>query len=181
MRLNIINGNSSRTQTVLAEIEKCGIADYKLWEGVRLPSVKKSINLAHKKIVEYAYENDLPYVIIAEDDFKSTHSDSWKFYLSNFPKEFDLYLGGIFLGDLDENNMVKEFTGLTLYSVSKRYYPTFLSVPDSEHIDHSLSKEGGVFKVCNPFPFIQYDGVSSNTGKYESYGEMFKYRRLFAK
>lgn len=60
-----------------------------------------------------------------------------------------------------------------------RYFETFISIPGIDHIDHELSKEGGEFIVCNPFPFTQYSGISSNTGKFEDYNELFKFRNLF--
>jgi hypothetical protein len=164
---------------LLNELKTQGIDDYQFWDSVILPSIKESINKAHKQIVEDAYNRQLPFIIIAEDDFKGTHPNSWKFYLSKMPERFDLYLGGIFLGDLDENNRVEKFTGLTLYTVSQKYYPAFLTTETNDHLDHVLSNQGGDFHVCNPFPFIQYDGLSSNTGKYESYSEMFKFRKLY--
>lgn len=179
MQLNIINAKENRTERLLNELATQGIIDYKLWPGVFKKSVKESINLAHKQIVEWAFENDLPEVCIAEDDLKATHRDSWKFFLANKPHVFDLYLASIFLGDLDEQNMVKDFTGPTLYVISRKFYPTFLTLPDDEHIDHALTGLGD-YHVCFPFTFIQHDGISSNTGKHESYGQMFKFRNLFA-
>lgn len=177
--LNIINGKSERTQRVLNELSVQGINSFKLWQGKRESSVIRSINLSHKQIVEDAYNRGLEEVCIAEDDFLGTHKDSWKFFLQNKPKQYDLYLSSVFLGDLDSENRVKSFTGLTLYFVHSKYFPTFLSVPEDKHIDHALSETGGDFRVCNPFTFIQADGISGNTGKWESYGEMFRFRNLF--
>ena len=163
----------------MQELFRQNITDYKLWDGVRKPSIKESINLAHKQIIEYAFENDLPEVCIAEDDFVGTHENSWRFFLNQKPSMFDIYLSSVFLGDIDWQGRVDKFTGLTLYIVSKKYYARFLSVPNDEHIDHALSNEGGDFVVCDPFTFIQKDGISGNTGKNETYGEFFKFRNLF--
>jgi hypothetical protein len=38
----------------MKELEVQSIADYEFWPGVFVPSIKQSINLAHKQIVEYA-------------------------------------------------------------------------------------------------------------------------------
>jgi hypothetical protein len=163
---------------LVAELERQGVEDYKLWPGVYFPSVKKSINLAHKQIVEWAYENDLDEVCIAEDDLLGTSQNSWKFFLENKPKEFDIYLSSVFLGDFDNDNKVEVFTGMTLYIVRKKFYPKFLTIPDDEHIDHALGGLGD-FRVCNPFTFIQRDGVSGNTGKREEYSSFFRKRQLY--
>lgn len=178
MKLNIIAGRSERTSRVLDELQKCGITDYKLWPGVLERSVIKSINLAHKEIVQYAFENDLPEVCIAEDDFLATHTNSWKYFLDNKPPVFDMYLASVFLGTPDEKGMVKEFTGMTLYVVSKRFYVKFLTTPDDIHVDHALAGLGEYY-VCPKFCFIQADGFSSNTGKHETYGNFFQNRDLY--
>lgn len=180
MVLNIIGGDRpGRTKNLMYEIDRCGIENYKLWPPIKLPSIKESINKAHRQIVEWAYNEGVEEILIAEDDFKSTHQDSFRFFLSKKPEFYDIYLGGIFLGDLDECDKVKSFTGLTMYFVHSRYFETFISIPGIDHIDHELSKEGGEFIVCNPFPFTQYSGISSNTGKFEDYNELFKFRNLF--
>lgn len=178
MKLNVINGRSERTQSVLGHLNSCDIQDYQLWPGVHTNSIKKSINLAHKKIVQWAFENDLPEVCIAEDDFCPTHLNSWKYFLSQKPDFFDLYLSSVFLGDIDAENCVKAFTGLTLYVVSKRFYLPFLTTSDDEHIDHALANLGK-YVVCPEFCFIQSDGFSSNTGKHEKYAQFFENRRLY--
>ncbi len=180
-RLNIISGHrAERLPLLMQELERQEITNYKLWDAVFLPSVKASINAAHKQIVEYAKIAEFDSVIIAEDDFEATHSNSFKFFLENEPAQYDIYLSSVFLGDLDENNLVKRFTGLTLYKVSHRYYDKFLSADPSEHLDHALSDIGGRFAVCNPFTFIQRDGISGNTGKHETYKSMFQNRVLYS-
>lgn len=178
MKLHIINAKSERTNKIIQECHLLGIEDYKLWPGVFNGSVKGSINMAHKEIVKWAYENDLDEVAIAEDDFMATSPDSWKYFLTHKPAVFDLYLSSVFLGDVDDKNMVKEFTVLTLYIVSKRFYVKFLTTPDTEHIDHSLAGLGEYY-VSPKFCFIQRDGLSSNTGKWETYQNFFVNRKLY--
>lgn len=178
-RLNIIHGNrSERFPVLMKELETQGIDNYKIWDGVYIPhSVKASINAAHKQIVKYAQIAEWDSVIIAEDDLKFSRQGAWKYFLSQEPKEYDMYLGGIFLGQPDENNMVSEFTGLTLYSISKSFYETFLSVPDDDHLDRLLGGLGRYF-VCSPFVCTQHNGVSGNTGRFEEY-EFLQRNRIF--
>jgi len=179
LRLNIIAGNKSeRMPRLRKEIEEQAISDYILWDGVYLPSIKASINAAHKQIVEYAKLAEWPEVCIAEDDIKFSGNGAWDYFLKQKPDDFDIYLGGIFLGGTDQNNIVKDFTGLTMYVVKERFYDTFLSVPADDHIDRLL---GGIgkFVVCSPFVVTQYDGISSNTGKMETYGKLQGSRNFY--
>jgi hypothetical protein len=109
--------------------------------------------------------------MIGEDDLKFSSPGAWKYFLEKKPKDFDIYLGGIFLGQPDENNIVKEFTGMTLYCIHSRFYDTFLNTPEDEHIDRALGNLGK-YVVCNPFVVTQWDGWSSNTGKMETYKDL---------
>lgn len=177
MKLNIINARSERTERLIRELQYCGVSDYELWEGVFKPSIKESINLAHKEIVEYAKLADFPFVVIAEDDIKFSHPQSWKYFLDKMPLEFDMYLGGVFLGQPDENGIVKYFTGMTCYAIARRFYDIFLSTQTDEHIDRALAGKGE-YIVCSPFICTQYDGFSSNTGKMEAY-EYIQRDRIF--
>lgn len=143
-----------------------------------MPSIKSSINAAHKQIVIDAYEKGLPEVCIGEDDISFSSAGAWDYFLSQKPKEFDIYLGGIFLGDEGENGIVDDFTGMTLYIVSSRFYETFLSTDPNEHIDRSLAYKG-LYYVCKPFVCTQHEGISSNTGKWESYQYLQRNRQFF--
>lgn len=166
---------------LVQEIERQGITNYKFWDAVyNKNSVRAGISEAHRTIVAYAKLAEFPDVLIAEDDFIGSHPDSFKYFLSKKPPQYDLYLSSVFLGDLDSDNMVKSFTGMTLYMVNQRYYDRFLSANPNEHIDHELSRIGGLFHVCNPFAFWQRDGWSSNTGKNEEYSQLAVNRTFFA-
>jgi len=178
MRLNIIMGNrAERFQPLMKELNTQCIIDYELWQGVFLPSIKASINAAHKQIVEYARLAEWDYVAIAEDDIQFTSPNSWQYFLDNMPYDFDMYLSMVYLGQPDENNVVKDFTGMTMYVVAKRFYDIFLSIPDDDHIDRLLGGLGR-FVVCNPFVAKQFNGVSSNTGKHEIYDYLLKERKF---
>lgn len=179
-RLNIICGNrSERIPLLHEEMSRQGITNYQFWDGVYLPSIKESISEAHRQIVEYARMAEFGEVLIAEDDFIGTHNDSFKYFLSKCPREYDLYLSMVYLGDIDVSGRVKSFTGMTMYFVHSRFYDKFLSVDKTEHIDRALSDLGGEYIVCQPFPFIQRNGWSANTGKNEVYDSLLAGRELF--
>ena len=179
MVLNVICGNrSERMPKLLNELQIQGL-EYKLWQGIHdVDSVVRSINLSHKQIVQYAKDNDLESICIAEDDIKFTCPTSYKYFLDNKPQKFDLYLGGIYLGDIREDNSVASFTGMHLYIIDKYFYDLFLQTDQNTHIDISLS-DMGLYKVCNPFAAIQFNGFSSNTGKDENYDSIISTRELY--
>jgi GR25 family glycosyltransferase involved in LPS biosynthesis len=148
-----------------------------MWDGLYLPSIKESINRSHKQIVQWAMDNDLPEVIIAEDDIHFYSNKSWEYFLSKKPNwwEYDMFLSMIFLGDITPENKVRDFTGMTMYAISQKFYDIFLSTPNDEHIDRSLVGLGD-FHVCIPFVATQHNGISSNTGKHESYESLLENR-----
>ena len=160
------------------ELANQEIIDYKLWGGIYLPSIKASINAGHKQIIADAYENDLPEVCVAEDDIKFFGKGAWQYYLDNKPEDFDIYLGMFFMGDPNERNELTYFNGMTLYTVSKNFYPTFLTLPNDEHIDRALAGKGK-YVCCPKFVCTQYDGFSANTGKEETYENLIQGRNLF--
>lgn len=152
-----------------------GLSDFELWDGIYLPSIKASINAAHKQIVRYAQLAGWDEVCIAEDDLIFSSPNSWEYFLEHKPKDFDLYLSMVYLGTPDENNEVKDFTGLTMYIVKSKFYEKFLSVPDDDHLDRLLAGLGK-YVVCQPFVAKQSNGFSSNTGKEENYDELLRNR-----
>lgn len=174
MRLNIINGRSERYDHVISQIKSQAINGV-IWEGIIKPSVKESINLAHKEIVKYAQLAEWEHVAIAEDDIVFTKPYSYDYFINKMPDNFDMYLGMVYLGEPNESGIVKDFTGMTLYIVARKFYETFLSVPDDDHIDRLLGGLG-IYKVCQPFVCKQLNGYSSNTGKMENYDELLKNR-----
>lgn len=161
------------------ELVRQRISDYEFWDGVYVPhSIKAGINAAHKQIVRYAQLAGWEQVLIAEDDFEGTHHGSYQYFISTIPKQYDLYLSMIYMGDIDENNCTKDFSGMTLYSVHSRFYERFLNVDPEEHIDRAL-KGTGKFVVCSPFTFKQRNGFSGNTGKMEVYDSLLGGRILY--
>jgi len=181
MKLHIIHGNrrAERLPLLLEQLQSQNITDYELWDGVYLPSIKAGINAAHKQIVEYAKIAEWPEVCIAEDDIVFTNHNSYKYFLEQKPKEFDIYLSMIYSGHEIKNGCVEKFTGMTLYMVAQRFYDTFLSVDSNEHIDIALSGLGK-YVVCEPFVAYQRNGFSSNTGKAEVYDSLLNGRNLYS-
>lgn len=163
----------------MKELKQQGINEYDFWDGIwDIYSVQRGINQAHKEIVHWAKLKRLPEILIMEDDIRFCGEGAFNHYLQNIPEYYDIYLGGIYLGDLDEQNRTREFSGLHCYMVHSRFYDTFLSVPDDEHIDRALSNLGE-FYVSYPFTSIQYNGKSSNTKKEENYDQLLVGRQLY--
>lgn len=179
MLINVIHGGRTERMALLEkEIEGQGLSmffDVEVWQGVHdSRSVVRSINLSHKQIVRNAKENGYPEVTIAEDDVKFCGKGAIKYYLDNKSTDYDLYLGCVYLGDIQPDNTVDEFSALIFYTVHERFYDTFLSVSDDLHIDRALTRLGK-FVVCNPMCCKQHDNIfSSNTGKIEDYSHQLR-------
>ena len=132
---------------------------YKFWEATVLShSVIDSIAASHKKIVQWAKDNDLKEVCIAEQDMYFTCPDSWKYFLENKPKEYSVYTSSTYLMPLSANML----TGFHLYFVHHSFYDTFLSVKENNHIDTAISDLKSNHKICYPFVALQRPGFSFN-------------------
>lgn len=168
-----------RLPILLNELQQQGIQEYELWEGITHKdfTAAKGINLAHKQIVEYAKLKQWNEVLIMEDDVRFCGKGAFQYFIDNKPTDFDIYLSGIYLGDIHDG-ITKFFSGLHCYIVHSRFYDTFLSVPEEKHIDTGM--EGlGLFKVCYPFAAIQYNGISSQTRKHENYDQLLNGRLFY--
>ena len=181
MKLNIIHGGrTERYESILEQVAFANIQDYEIWQGLfDKNSVVRSINLSHRQIIEYAKLKGDKIICIAEDDIVFTHPNSYNYFLENIPQSFDIYLGGIYVGDILSNNTVKSFSGFHLYIVHEKFYDTYLSIPEDVHVDRALSNLGD-FYVCNPMVAIQKDDIfSSNTGKVENYQHLLKDKAIY--
>lgn len=153
-----------RIDRLKAEMERQGISEYRLWPTIEAPNKPRraSISMGHKSIVRWAMEEGLPEVLIFEDDIRFPAIDGFQYFLSKKPKtEFDLYLVGVYRGDIDENGITQRFTGMTGYFISDRYYDIFLTTDERLDIDGGQAHRG-VFHVCTPFAAIQHAGFSIN-------------------
>jgi hypothetical protein len=149
------------------------------WPGIPdIDNPKKGIAQAHKQVIKHAKQGNLHSVTIAEDDIKFTAPGAFDYFLEHEPAAFDLYLGGIYHGEIKPDNIVKDFAGLMLYTIHYRFYETFLSLPEENDIDRELAGRGK-FVVCNPFVAIQHNGYSDNKKKYMDYDCCLQNRKLF--
>lgn len=167
--LNIIHlkEREDRYAKLMYELYEQGISSYKIWDGIkhRFPFV--GIKKAHQNIVREAQLQGLPFVVIAEDDIMFLGKGAYDYYIAHMPplETFDLYLGGYMLqGELNPDNTVKDgyFTGLTLYTVSAKFYDTFLSIKETGNID-ALLRGLGRYVVCDPMIVSQHGGYSNNS------------------
>ena len=138
---------------------------YKFWSCIMdRGSVVKSINASHKMIVQWAKNNNLPYVCVAEQDLEFTCDKAWQYFLEQMPKDFDIYLGCSYIKNLNPNTEVVDnlICGFQLYVVASKFYDAFLSVDDSAHIDTAVGDLKGNVKFCKPFVALQRSGFSAN-------------------
>lgn len=181
MQLHIIHlkERKDRGQLLHKQLIEQNIRNYKIWEGILdKENPKRGIAKAHKQIIKWASNQNLPSVLIAEDDIKFTAIGAFDYFTKNEPNDFDLYLGGITYGKINTDNSVNDFAGTHLYKINQKFYNTFLSLPEEKDIDRSLAHKGK-FIVCNPFVAIQQNGFSDNQKKYQDYEMYLQNRQLF--
>jgi hypothetical protein len=138
------------------ELSRQGIKDYRIWPAVFDSPICKGVSKAHKQIVRCL--RNLPEIIIAEDDIKFPAEDGFEYFLKRKPEDFDLYLGGIYRGEIKDGKTT-DFSGLHLYIIKQKFYDTFLSINEEKHLDTELKGKGD-YHVCYPFAAIQYSGYS---------------------
>lgn len=165
---------------------------HRLWYGFKVDGKPfTGISRAHKQIIDFAKNSQLPYVTVAEDDIKFTSPKSWKYYIDNMPEEFDIYLGSVSGGVVDEAaGTVAWWSGMILYTVHQRFYDAFLKADEQKNIDKWLSGTGleeierllgrpPVYKICYPIAAICVDGFSDNSKKEVSHDQYFKAYKQF--
>jgi len=167
--INCINirRRTDRRQSAISEFNKVH-ASYLFWDGIEGGIPKTNISQAFKNIVRFAKNNDLDKIIIAEDDISFPHPKAYQHYLDNMPEDADLYLASNYADGAvhDENFVTTNFRGMTLVTVFKRYYDTFLGVAENRHIDVALTLTRGRFIMCYPYAATQYPGYSDQRKKY---------------
>lgn len=191
-QLNIIHlpHRIDREELFMRELSEQGIATYKLWPGITHDQISfVGIGAAHKQIVRNAKTQGFKKVLIAEDDLRFTCKTSFKYFLDNEPPDYDIYLASIYMGKLNDDNTVDDFSGLTLYMVHERYYQRFLDTPILDHIDRAQAENDpenpgvrrprGKFVVCNPFACIQWTTYSENHKCIMQHNQWLDGRRLY--
>lgn len=179
MKLNIIYDarRVEKYDPLINELIGQGIMDFEIFPCIMLPDIVSSINSSHKMIVRDAKEKGLPEVFIAEDDLQFTGKGAWDYFLSKkpSPENYDLYLASTYI--IEEP--LKSICGFHLYSVSAKFYDTFLSAPDNQHIDTLFNDIKGDYVFCHPFPALQRPGFSANNGMVVNYNSMIDPKHLY--
>lgn len=168
MQLNIIHlpHRVDRLCLLQRELTAQGISDFRIWPGIVDDAGPcAGISKAHKQIIRHAREAELCEVLIGEDDLQFTALGAFNFFMANRPSDFDIYLAGIYSGEIKDDSTVDDFSALTLYLVNNRYYDIFLSRPEDNHLDRAM-RNTGKFVVCLPFAVRQYNGYSDNLKAY---------------
>lgn len=186
--LNILHleKRTDRKDALLIQLEQQNITDYKIWEGVIVRKSRRTgITIGHKKIVQWAKDNNLERCIIGEDDLQFFGLGAWDYYLSKIPEDYDLFFGMIYVSPgLDENYQIHGISsGMTLYTIHKRFYDVFLSLPDDSHVDRDITKlhEQYKFFVCKPFVCQQTGSFSDNCLRKCTYTPLLEGRELFGR
>lgn len=179
MKLNIIldDRRYERYEPLMNEINRQGIDDYEIFPCIIRPNVVESINASHKMLVRMAMERGDKYACIAEDDLWFPADDGWKYFLDNMPDEFDLYLAATYCIPVS-NNII---TGFHLYVVHEKFYETFLSVPDNDHIDTTMNNIKGDWHFCYPFAALQRPAWSSNSKTEVNYNKILREQDVYGK
>lgn len=180
--INIIHlpERADREELYMMEFARQGIIDYKIWPGIRnVHATFAGISAAHKQVVSHAKRSGLKEILIGEDDLKFTSPNAFKYFVENKPEDYDMYLASIYTGWINqEDNTVKDFSGMTLYFIHERFYDKFLGVPLMNHIDRALANLGRYF-VCEPFSCIQYCTFSDQKLAIVNHAHLLKGRKLY--
>jgi hypothetical protein len=153
---------TDRWELLQKQLQQQSVRHYRIWDGIRdQESPKRGISKAHKQIVEWAKYQQLPYVLIAEDDIWFSAPGALDYFLIHQPADFDLYVGGIIWGDVLPDNTVSDFAGSTLYIASDRFYDAILDLPEDKDYDRAMAGLGK-FVVCCPMVAFQHTGYSDN-------------------
>lgn len=152
-----------RRKRLEQEINRLGI-EAKYWDAIVLPNVVQAISLSHKKIIQWAKDNNLEEVAIAEDDIEFTSLNSYKYFIENKPDDYDIFLGNYYSGVLLPDKTLHGFSGFTLFMCHSRYYDKFLETPVTKNID-AAQRGKGRFVVCSPEVAKQISGYSFHRKK----------------
>lgn len=184
MMLNIIHDIRRLDRFVMLqqELAEQEITEYKIWDAIIETPAKKGCSRSHKRIIQWAKDNNETEVIIGEDDMHFGRHEkiikgAYKFFLDNKPKEFSIYLAGVYDGKIESDNSIKTFTSTTLYICHNSFYDKFLSANENNNIDWWISKfGGGKYFVCNPMVVRQHDTVSAHNSFINHDSHLRKYK-----
>lgn len=172
--------NKERYEKLMIQLAEQGITEYEIFPAVFIHKMPTHycINKAHKAIIQTAKERGLKECLVFEDDILFTGKGAFDYYIKNKPGDYDIYLGGYYLGVPANDNTIIEFTAMHCYMVHERFYDTFLSVADDEHIDGALSGKGR-YVVCDPIVAVQKNGYSYNSKQDCKFEKLIENRRVY--
>lgn len=172
-----------RAEALKIQLQSNGVERYIMWQGeVNRHNRKEGICRGFKKIIQWAKDTMQPFCHIAEDDIFFLHPDSWKYYLSQIPEDYDCFWSMYFAGTNDENNRINgTCSGMTLFTVHARFYDFILNMDADCHFDRYLTSlhEQFVFKVCPLIPVTQSGSKSDNNMMTCDYSSWLENRKLF--
>jgi len=181
---------TDRYNHIMTEISKLDVLEYKVIDAIKHDIPWKGCLFSHIKCIQQAKDNNLPYVLILEDDCKFT--DNANMYLINVLAELqNLDWDMFFLGANLQNstntisNHILKITGAYAahaYIVHERLYDTILNFTDEKEIDvyyNDLMIHRSVY-MCNPMIAYQLPSYSDLQNGYRDYNEaMFtNYKRF---
>ena len=172
-----------RAESLKVQLDSQNITNYIMWQGeVNRHNRKESICKGFKKIIQWAKDTMQPFVNVAEDDIVFFNPDSYKYYLSQIPDDYDVFWSMYFVGSNDENFRINSVcSGMTLFTVHSRFYDFFLNMDSDIHIDRYLTSlhEQFVFKVCPLIPVTQSGSKSDNNLMTCDYSPFLEGRKIF--
>lgn len=175
---------TDRLEVLNEELKYIGSPSYRIIEGVRHKIPLKGIGQAHLNCIEYAKQNNLPYVLIMEDDVRFQGKEKTLPYitecLNNLPEKWDVLLGGYYnLHKIKSYNeywdKIGDFSGLQFYIVHSEAYDKIMEYDFSDHIDIWLNKKNRLDCFAPKKLFAtQHIGYSDNDKSFVNYDKRLR-------
>lgn len=176
-----------RHSLIIDELAKNKITA-RFWYGERPQfRIENAISRSHKLVIRH-HQHEFPNTPcwVIEDDTHFLGPESVKYYLDHIPDSFDLYLGMISGGNIDENNETQDFSCLGCYIIHPRFMNKFLLLSEQKDLDRELTDrtEGkltpkGKFVVCDKFVAVSHNVYSLHFNEVKDYSNHFKGRPLY--
>lgn len=159
---------TDRRQSVAAHLDEWGCL-YRFWDAPDDRSIMPFVNISrgHKSIVSHAKRRGYNSVLIGEDDLRFSCKNSLPYFLLNIPDSYDLYFGVLYTATIQDGRVTNGFSGLQFYSISSKFYDTFLSAPENRHLDQWLGSQCYKYEFFCSDPFVAFgeSGYSNNFHK----------------
>lgn len=167
------------------ELKHIGSPDFIVIDGIiDEVNVHKGISQAHVNCVKWAKENNVPYVLIMEDDVLFQAKERTLDYINecfdNLPSDWDILLGGVSFAKgmkkyNDYWNEIGDLCGTHFYVVNSKAYDKIIAFDCNTYFDRWIGRNKDLKTfVARKFFAIQSEGFSDNTGKKEDYSRLFR-------